>query len=134
MKYFKLILYVFVSFHNTYAQEYFQQEVNYKINVELDDENHKLIGNINIEYKNNSEDPLDIIWMHLWPNAYKNNSTALVQQMVQENNFDLYYADSCDRGYIHNLNFWYYLKFLSILFGLFGMISSNAREFNYFFV
>ena len=62
------------------AQDYFQQQVNYNINVELDDENHFLIGNEIIEYTNNSPDDLDILWFHIWPNAYKNNTTALSKQ------------------------------------------------------
>ena len=54
-------------------QSYFQQKVNTKINVELDDENHILRGNEEIVYKNNSNQKLDSIIIHLWPNAYMKN-------------------------------------------------------------
>ena len=37
-------------------QEYFQQEVNYVISVELDDEKHTLSGHEDIEYINNSSE------------------------------------------------------------------------------
>ena len=51
-------------------KDYFQQEVNYKIDVQLDDNEHLLQGTIEIEYINNSPDALTEIYMHLWPNAY----------------------------------------------------------------
>ena len=62
------------------AQDYFQQEVNYNISVELNDKNHTLIAEEIIEYTNNSPDDLDFLWFHIWPNAYKDNSTALAKQ------------------------------------------------------
>ena len=45
---------------NISAQDYFQQEVNYIIDVELNDKNHTLIAEEIIEYTNNSPDDLDI--------------------------------------------------------------------------
>ncbi len=39
---------------NLSAQDYFQQEVNYNISVELNDKNHTLIAEEIIEYTNNS--------------------------------------------------------------------------------
>ena len=48
-----LLLLTFLSI-NLSAQEYFQQETNYIINVELDDENHTLDGMEQIDYFNNS--------------------------------------------------------------------------------
>src|SRR6476619_2815404 len=62
------------SFNKT--QEYFQQQVNYKIDVTLNDADNTLDGFININYTNNSPDTLNYIWFHLWPNAYKNDNTA----------------------------------------------------------
>ena len=61
--------------------QYWQQETNYKINVALDDKNHTLKGNLELEYTNNSPDKLDFIWFHLWPNAYKNENTAYAKQV-----------------------------------------------------
>jgi len=63
-----------------YAQDYWQQEVNYRIEVLLDDKKHELHAFETIEYINNSPDVLSEIYMHLWPNAYKNRSTALCKQ------------------------------------------------------
>ena len=66
---------LFIYFSIAYAQEYWQQQVNYRIDVELDDVNHMLRGVESMEYTNNSPDELDRIYIHLWPNAYKNDKT-----------------------------------------------------------
>ena len=55
---------------------YFQQEVNYEIDVVLNDNEHTLSAYEKIKYKNNSPDELSFLWFHIWPNAYKNDSTA----------------------------------------------------------
>lgn len=88
-----------------FSQEYFQQEVNYKISVKLDDKNHKLFAEAEIEYINNSPHNLNEIYFHLWPNAYKNKNTALVKQQIKTMNYKLYNADESERGYITNLDF-----------------------------
>ena len=90
---------------NLSAQNYFQQEVNYIIDVTLDDENHTLSGTEYIDYKNNSPEDLDFIWFHIWPNAYKDNSTALVKQQIENGDPSLYYAKQEERGYINGLDF-----------------------------
>ena len=86
-------------------KKYFQQEVNYLIDVKLDDKNHTLIGKIKIEYKNNSPDTLREIYMHLWPNAYKNNKTQFAKQQIENGDLDFYFAKKSERGYIDSLDF-----------------------------
>ena len=68
-----------------FSQNYWQQEVNYKINVTLDDAKHQITGFEEFEYVNNSPAILDFISIHLWPNAYKNEHSALGKQQWQEN-------------------------------------------------
>ncbi|MBC8464668.1 MAG: M1 family metallopeptidase [Bacteroidetes bacterium] len=87
------------------AQNYFQQEVHYNINVTLDDEAHTLDGDIIFDYHNHSSDELPFIWVHLWPNAYKNNQTAMAKQNLENGDADFHYAEEKDRGYINGLNF-----------------------------
>lgn len=60
---------------------YWQQEVNYNIQVALNDKQHSLKGDLSVEYINRSPDTLTYIWFHLWPNAYKNKNTALAKQL-----------------------------------------------------
>ena len=101
----KLTLILLFLTINIYPQNYFQQEVNYIINVELNDLEHTLNGDIYIDYTNNSTDKLDFIWFHLWPNAYKNGNTALAKQKLEDGNSDLFYADERERGWIDGLHF-----------------------------
>ena len=88
-----------------FSQDYFQQEVNHKIDVVLNDVNHTLIAQQTIEYTNNSPNDLDILWFHIWPNAYKNNSTKLAKHELDNGNTELWYAEEDERGYISDLNF-----------------------------
>jgi len=102
----KNILFVFVLLSSAVsAQSYFQQEVNYKINVTLNDNKHELSAFENIEYINNSPNTLNEIYMHLWPNAYKNNSTAMAKQLLESGDTKFYYSTPQERGYIDSLDF-----------------------------
>ena len=65
------------------GQDYFQQHVAYDISVELNDRAHTLSAYEKLTYTNNSPDTLEFIWFHLWPNAYKNDSTALAKQFLR---------------------------------------------------
>lgn len=87
------------------AQDYWQQEVNYEIDVRLDDERHELHGSEVIEYINNSPNTLNYIWFHLWPNAYRDNKTALTKQMRQDGDLTLFFSKYRDRGWIDSLQF-----------------------------
>jgi hypothetical protein len=48
------------------AQLYFQQIVNYNIDVTLQT-NNELNGNVTITYINQSPDSLAFLYIHLWP-------------------------------------------------------------------
>ena len=100
MKKIFLLLSVFILNSYSYSQEkqYFQQEVNYKINVSLDDTKNDLHADASIEYINNSPDELSFIWFHIWPNAYKNNKTPLAKQLIADGNLKFYYASDDERG------------------------------------
>lgn len=87
------------------AQNYFQQEVKYSINVSLDDVNHTLSAFEVIEYTNNSPDALDFIWFHIWPNAYSSNETALGRQKIGFSGKRKHFALEEQRGYIDSLDF-----------------------------
>jgi hypothetical protein len=84
---------------------YFQQEVHTKIQVSLDDSTHSLHGEIFISYQNNSPDSLTEIWFHLYPNAYKNQETALAKQKREMQQTDFYFSHASERGYIDSLQF-----------------------------
>jgi len=98
------ILIACISFRSK-AQHYFQQEVNYKIDVKLDDIKHELSASEEIEYVNNSSTALNFIYFHLWPNAYKNSNTAFARQLVENGNTLFYYSKEEDKGSVDQLNF-----------------------------
>ncbi|NEW80475.1 MAG: M1 family metallopeptidase [Gelidibacter sp.] len=47
------------------GREYTQQQVDYKMNIVLDEENSKIFGEETITYHNNSKDHLDYLWLQL---------------------------------------------------------------------
>jgi len=57
--------------------EYFQQKVDYVMDVELDDENSRLFGEETITYTNNSPDQLPYLWLQLDQNIRKKDAPAL---------------------------------------------------------
>lgn len=84
---------------------YFQQKADYTIHVKLDDNNHSLHGTFKLEYHNNSPDTLNEIYFHLYPNAYKNQNTALAKQLERTGEGAFYYSKESERGYIDSLAF-----------------------------
>lgn len=100
---FIIILFCYTSIM---AQDgYWQQEVNYSIDVTLNDKKHEIHAFETIEYINNSPDDLSYIYMHLWPNAYKNDETALAKQLYENGELKFYYSKESEKGYIDSLDF-----------------------------
>ncbi len=56
--------------------DYYQQQANYVMNIELDDKNHKIYGDETITYINNSPDDLEFLWMQLDQNIRTKDSKA----------------------------------------------------------
>ena len=94
-----------VSIKGFCQQTYWQQQVNYSIDVSLNDEDNTLTGFEKMEYINNSPDTLRYIFIHLWPNAYKNDRTAFSEQLLKNDRTDFYFSDEDKRGYINRLDF-----------------------------
>ncbi|PTM05950.1 MAG: peptidase M1 [Bacteroidetes bacterium] len=53
---------------------YWQQAVDYKMQVDLNPENHRFTGKQNLTYYNNSPDTLKVLFYHLYFNAFQPNS------------------------------------------------------------
>lgn len=87
------------------SQNYWQQEVNYKISVRLDDSMHVLHAFEEFEYINNSPDVLDKIYIHLWPNAYKNGESSLAKQQYDSGEKELTFGEEKNKGWIDSLDF-----------------------------
>ena len=57
--------------------DYYQQQVDYVMNIELDDKNKKLYGEEAITYTNNSPDDLSYFWVQLDQNIRSKDAPAL---------------------------------------------------------
>lgn len=103
--YLSLISFAGFAQHELLRPDYWQQKVNYKIDVKLDDSLHLLHGNLDLTYKNNSPDTLGYIVFHLWPNAYSSKKTALAKQLLNTGSTLLAFASPEEMGGIDSLAF-----------------------------
>ena len=85
---------------------YYQQQADYKINIELDDKNSKLSGSETITYYNNSPDSLEYLWVQMDQNqASKNSDTPLaatnkIESVLTPAKFaNEYLKQGLDRGF-----------------------------------
>ncbi len=99
------VLFHMLNINTNCQQSYWQQQVNYFIDVFLNDKDHSLKGFEKIEYFNNSPDTLNFIWFHIWPNAYKNDKTAFSHQLLENGNIKFYFSNKEQKGYINRLDF-----------------------------
>jgi hypothetical protein len=101
-----LLFYILFFTVSSIAQNnYWQQEVNFTISVSLNDKEYSLEAFEKIEYINHSPDTLHFIWFHIWPNAYKNDRTALSEQLLKGGRTDFYFSKPAEKGYINQLDF-----------------------------
>ncbi len=79
----QLLTVVFIFLFSTDSvsqEEYWQQFVHYTMDVTLLPIEHSIVAEASIEYTNNSPDTLQQIFMHLYPNAYKDEHTVYVTE------------------------------------------------------
>ncbi len=92
-------------FPTAFSQQYFQQKVNYNIEVTLNDKCHELSAYEQVEYTNNSPDTLQFLYFHLWPNAYSSNETDLAKQLIDKKGKQRLFNDPELSGHIDSLDF-----------------------------
>jgi len=69
------------------GHEYYQQKADYIINVQLDEANHILTGDVTITYTNYSPDALNYLWVQLDQNVRaKNSHSQLTNTSSLDNN------------------------------------------------
>ena len=100
-------LFVGIKSLTSFAQtDYFQQKVQYRIQVRLDPVKHTLHGRLVLDYTNQSPHSLDRLVMHLHPNAYSSHRTAFGQQQIAGGSTRFRYAPDSLRGSMDSLDFW----------------------------
>ena len=85
---------------------YYQQQADYKIDIELDDKNSRLSGAETITYYNNSPDKLEYLWLQMDQNqAAKNSQSPLAESeriettMAPSKFANEYLKQGLDRGF-----------------------------------
>ena len=104
MKLFTFLVVLFVSPQTHAQQAYWQQHLRYDIKARLDDKEKTITGFETVVYKNNSPSVLNFIWFHIWANAYKDKTTALIQQITNDESRSKKMKDF-GTGYIDGLDF-----------------------------
>jgi hypothetical protein len=69
--------------YDVWGGEYWQQQVDYEIRAALDPAAHMLTGTETISYRNNSPDTLELFYLHLYPNAYRDKSSQLIRDYMK---------------------------------------------------
>lgn len=105
--FFLILTLFFASFAHAQMQKQsdWQQQVSYHITAELDDAQHMLIGQWKLVYTNNAPESLKEIYIHLWPNAYRDLNTPFAKQQLQNGKTAFQYSSEEDKGYIDQLSF-----------------------------
>ncbi len=62
------------SYFQSFSNDYWQQRVEYKININFDHESHQFLGDQNLIYYNNSRDTITKVFFHLYFNAFQPGS------------------------------------------------------------
>ena len=71
----KIHFFIFIFFYfESYSNNYWQQRVEYRININFDYEKHQFLGDQNLIYYNNSEDTITKVFFHLYFNAFQPGS------------------------------------------------------------
>ena len=66
------------------GHKYWQQQIDYVIDVEIDDESQQLTGSEQISYTNLAPEPLRYVWLQLDPNIRQPHSDARTTQTSRE--------------------------------------------------
>jgi hypothetical protein len=87
------------------AQPAWQQGLQYHLQARLDVQQQALDGRMELSYSNHSPDTLHFIWLHVWPNAYRNDRTSYSDQLLENGKTAFYFSDENKRGYINQMEF-----------------------------
>lgn len=67
---------------------YWQNSADYKIDVNLDEENKIISGKVTIDYTNNSPEELEFVWLHLEQNRFTETSRGTLTTPIQGNRYN----------------------------------------------
>ncbi len=99
------LIFFYLGLFNGVHGSYWQQKVDYDIQVKLDDTSHQLHGFESITYHNRSQTTLNVLYFHLWPNAYSSKNTPFAKQKLQNGSKSFAQANESEMGQLDSLNF-----------------------------
>ncbi|MBT8191674.1 MAG: hypothetical protein KJO29_14680, partial [Bacteroidia bacterium] len=86
------------SCHQLFAQNYFQQKVDFEIKAKLDTISKLLVADCKIIYTNNSSETLEKIYLHLWWNALSDKKSPYASQKLERSSYDFHFSKSTRMG------------------------------------
>ncbi len=105
MKQFTTLFFLFHLINFSFSQDYFQQDVDYKIEVSLDPSKYTYEATANISYTNNSPDKLSEIYFHVWANSYSSKNSEFAKQQLKMNQKKFHFHKEEEGGGYTNLAF-----------------------------
>ena len=81
---FLLVTLLAISSLNAQNRNYWQQKVDYKMEIDVDAENHQYSGTQTLKYTNNSPDELTRVYYHLYFNAFQPGSMMDIRSRTIE--------------------------------------------------
>ena len=67
-------IFILIAFQFSFSQDYWQQHVDYEMDINVDVSDFTYDGDQSIIYTNNSNDTINKVYYHLFFNAFKPNS------------------------------------------------------------
>lgn len=93
-----IIILLYLVYTNLFAQSYWQQKVDYRINAVWNDSLEKLVATIEIDYTNNSPNTLSFIYIHCWAKAYSSAKSKLNKQLLYQDDQYLQFTRADHKG------------------------------------
>jgi hypothetical protein len=87
------------------AQTDWSQILHYDLHVIFHPSERTLDAMMKLKYANHSPDTLNFIWLHVWPNAYRNDRTLYSDQLLENGDTRFYFSSKEKKGYINHLDF-----------------------------
>ncbi len=78
---------------------FFGQTNEIALTVALNIDKHELLIEQKVTFYNNSNKPLDSIYFHNWPNAYKDKFTPLSKRLIESYDKSFYFSSEKNRGF-----------------------------------
>jgi len=76
-----------------------QSRADYSMNVRLEPDSSMIIGTSEIEFTNGTGFSVDTLWLHLYPNAYRDRTTAFGQDLEAVGRYGFRSSDESRRGW-----------------------------------